>query len=240
MSGARANTSAIQRRTNNPIQQQPQMQQNRPNQQQPQMQQQQRSTNGNQPPQMVKRPQLSVSDAIALITIRLGQVETFIQSMPPVNQNENNNNNSDTFNKENMRIVDEAVFNSIVSRLDKLENSHNVSTSISNSVVSRLNNLETSDHEKNTHNVISNERLISFMERFDLIQNEISNLKDMILSLQTFSIQTNQKLVDVIFSKNENAVLLETNEETNEEINEEIITEKLDLKYFIKSENINP
>ena len=98
MSGNRANAAAIQRRTmsaqsnvappgtSRPQQQQqmrPQMQQQQMRPQQQQMRPQQQQMQQQQP---MQNPKLSVSDAIGLITLRLGRVETFIQQMPPLDQ----------------------------------------------------------------------------------------------------------------------------------------------------------
>ena len=95
MSGNRANSAAIQRRTNvgAPVQQQ--QQQGRQAVQTPQRgnmsQQPQRSTNQQQQQprnnshvvqEPMQTPKLSVSDAMALVSLRLGRVETFINSMP--------------------------------------------------------------------------------------------------------------------------------------------------------------
>ena len=72
MSGNRANASAIQRRTNNP----------------PPVRSSSSSSSRYTPPPPTPQPnpKLSVSDAIALITIRLGRVETFINQLPPLDQ----------------------------------------------------------------------------------------------------------------------------------------------------------
>jgi hypothetical protein len=80
-----------------------------------------------QEPEKKVFPKLSVSDAIALTTIRLGRVETFINALPPLEQlqsigNENGQIMSNGHSlDENMKVVDEAVFKSIVVRLEKLE-----------------------------------------------------------------------------------------------------------------------
>lgn len=127
MSGNRANASAIQRRTNvsqQPPQKQQQLQQ-RPGKQIPQQQQQQQHQQHQQQKQQqqpLTRPKISVSDAIALTTLRLGRVENFINGLPPLDQigNASLSASTDTLS-EGMRVVDEALFNSIVSRLEKIE-----------------------------------------------------------------------------------------------------------------------
>ena len=135
MSGNRANAAAIQRRSTNPNQPQ---QQQQTQQQRPSMQKMPRNQSQNQSqinpvplPQQVQTPKLSVSDAMALVSLRLGRVESFINAMPTLNQlistcngdlsvNGNQDEDHDQ-GKNNNRIIDEAVFTSIVSRLNALE-----------------------------------------------------------------------------------------------------------------------
>lgn len=108
MSGNRANASAIQRRTNNP---------------QPVRNTQTSSSSRYTPPPPPQQanPKLSVSDAIALITIRLGRVETFINQLPPLDQLESFSSSQTEEPSNNMSLVNDKVFQSIITRLEKLE-----------------------------------------------------------------------------------------------------------------------
>ena len=91
-------------------------------QQQQQMQQQQRMQ---QQPQSNNMPfsKLSVSDAIGLITLRLGRVEQWIIETDHENEiNQNNGaNNSNSGLPENSRIIDNSVLSSIINRLEAVE-----------------------------------------------------------------------------------------------------------------------
>ena len=60
---------------------------------------------------------LTVSDAIGLITLRLGRVEQFILE----SENSNNDLSSKTNIPENSRLIDNSVLTSIINRLDSLE-----------------------------------------------------------------------------------------------------------------------
>jgi len=119
MSGSRAIAAAINRRTNAPN---AAVSNARPGRGGQQQQQQGRKI---QPPQQEKvYPKLSVSDAIALTTIRLGRVESFINALPPLEQigrHSSAGGDNHIAYDDNIKIVDEAVFKSIVTRLDKLE-----------------------------------------------------------------------------------------------------------------------
>ena len=90
----------------------------------PQMQQQ-------MPPQMQPNNglpfnKLSISDAIGLITLRLGRVEQFIIDLE-IEQNSGNGsiNNASFSIPDNSKIIDTSVLNNIVSRLDSLEKKDN-------------------------------------------------------------------------------------------------------------------
>ena len=244
MSGNRANAAAIQRRTmgaqNNvappggarPQQQQqmrPQMQQQqmRPQQQQ-QMRPQQQQMQQQQP---MQNPKLSVSDAIGLITLRLGRVETFIQQMPPLDQIGMNATGENQEIGENMRVVDEAVFTNIVSRLDKLEQEPKTSNVVAS---------------KETNNAVT-----ELKESVEVLKAEMMQMKGLLLSLQSFTMQTNQKLSELIFNsqqENENENENESedeedgqqeldgnNDEQEENDDSEIVAENIDLKAFVQS-----
>lgn len=73
---------------------------------------------------------LSISDAIGLITLRLGRVEQIIQ------EGNFGNDSSSSGIPENTQIVDKSVINSIINRLDSLEKKEKESSS--NTQVSKL------------------------------------------------------------------------------------------------------
>jgi len=231
MSSGRANASAVQRRTANnggsgqnparvSFQPQQQPQQRQP-QQQPQQQYNQRNQNQQQypyPQVAMVHPKLSVSDAIALITIRLGKVETFINTLPPLDQLElySSSNSSQSFSgqeqtsNENMRIVDEAVFKSIVSRLDRLEQN-----GVDNA--SKLTQLEQSsaakekiiEDLKNQIQIaaVAAAAVVPVIEPTQVFDNtkieeltiQVKELQSLLLHLQSYTMDTNKKLCDMVF-----------------------------------------
>jgi hypothetical protein len=125
MSGSRAIAAAINRRTNAPNAAVSNARPGRGGQQQQGSQQQGSQQGRRLPPQPEKQvyPKLSVSDAIALTTIRLGRVESFINALPPLEQigRQSSTGENHIAYDDNIKVVDEAVFKSIVTRLDKLE-----------------------------------------------------------------------------------------------------------------------
>lgn len=220
MSSARSNAAARNRRagdnTSAPQQQQQNMrpgqgQINRPGQQ---MQQ----------PQQLQQPQapakLSLSDAIGLITLRLGRVETIVQhlqtDLPP---NELNGQPSDM--GDNMKLVDDSVFANIVSRIDQLENVQKQTVAKVNSQIQLQSQLQTQLQKQaiqpktaatNTTTVETSQnsslsiqyetKINDLNETVKGLHLEIDDLKNMLLKLQSFTMETNQKLTDIIFSDN--------------------------------------
>jgi hypothetical protein len=229
MSGNRANSSAVNRRTNavNVAQPPPQMNRGYMPQQQQMGQQRQGPGLRNNPmqqqqqlQQQMPKPKLSVSDAIALITLRLGSVETFINLLPPLEQIGGSLSN-ENMKEENIRVVDEAVFTSIVTRLERIEQSIKSPNSQTQEDTSVLD------------------------EKFKNISEEIQSFRSLILSVQSFTIQMNQKIIDIennyktiLTSKqcepdNTQSPPIETDSLQKED---NTILENVDLKKFIENE----
>ena len=213
MSSARSNAAARSRRAGgNEPPPPPQQMNGRPGQQsnirpgQSQMQ---------QPAQQTK---MSLSDAIGLITLRLGRIENVVQhlqtDLPP---NDFTNQSSDI--GENMRVVDDEVFTSIVNRLDQLESGQKqIITKITtqSQLQSQLQSqiqLQTKQVQQTKptietvqqSTVISSQTEVKISQLSETIEGlhlEINELKNMLLKLQSFTMETNQKLSDIIFSDN--------------------------------------
>ena len=240
MSGNRANASAIQRRTNNP---------------QPVRTTQTSSSSRYAPPPPPQlNPKLSVSDAIALITIRLGRVETFINQLPPLDQLESFSSSQTEEPANNMSLVNDNVFQSIVTRLERLEKTKG-------SELEQHISLSQKENAGNVQKILSLEHLVSSLEqKIDLLQNkyheptqidtkvlddkitslntqidqlkdttvlddkitslntQIDQLKDTVLSLQTYTMNTNTKLIDLIITNTE----INENQEENEDISKHL------------------
>lgn len=167
-------------------------------------------------PQPPMNPKLSISDAIALITLRLGRVETIVSNYDP-NAGQSSGNHQMNYD-ENMRLVDEQVFNSIVSRLDVLEKGRNVGGSSNPQLEQRLSVLEknqkmliekqqqapvvtttTTPVETTIVNDVAEEKLKPIEYDVNFLKNELSELKLVLLKLQSFTMETNQKLADIVF-----------------------------------------
>ena len=225
MSGNRANAAAIQRRTNGAQsnvappggsrpQQQQQQQPFRPQQQQPVRPQVQQAQ-----PQSMQQPKMSVSDAIGLITLRLGRVETFIQKLPPLDQIGANYSGDMGEVGENMRVVDEAVFTNIVARLEKVEKTPKVPVSAGSS---KANNQAVDELKKSV----------------EALNAEMVNVKSLLMSLQSFTMQTNQKLTDLIFNQQQNENQIEELEQEQEQELEQELDLEQELEYEEEGEEL--
>jgi hypothetical protein len=195
MSSNRANASARQRRAGGAEMPPPAGQNMRPGQQR---------GNINQPPQ--QQTKLSVSDAMALVTLRLGRVETFIQKIQHEGLPSSSQQNEYVVEHDaNSIIINKDIFNNITDRLDGLEKGHkNISLLKGND------NNELNDKVK-------------------FIQTDLTSVKDMVLKLQSFVMDTNFKFSEFSSSlANFNQMLSSMNEEVVElkqqqkEINEEL------------------
>jgi hypothetical protein len=168
-----------------------------------------------EPPQPPVNPKLSISDAIALITLRLGRVENIVSNYDP--SAGPNGGNIQLNYDENMRMVDEQVFNSIVTRLDALEKGKNARPLGQDTrLEQRLDVLEknqkmliekqqslavTLPSETTVVNDVTEEKLKPVEENIQSLKDEIKQIKDILLKLQSFTMETNQKLADIVFEE---------------------------------------
>jgi len=200
MSSNRANASARQRRAGEPVglQQQQQQQQRmqpgrgggvRPG--MPDQQQQQQPMN----------PKLSISDAIALITLRLGRVESIVSNLP--NEPRGDGENGGQVYDENMRMIDQNVFNSIVIRLDTLEKNQKLLIEKQKAAPVAV----AAEHIKQVVQEtiikdVSDEKIEPMRETIQMLKDDVSELKGLLMKLQNFTMETNKKLTDIVFDDN--------------------------------------
>lgn len=200
MSGNRANASARSRRAGGAELNPPQQLQQRGT------APQQRGQSQQQPQQHA--PKLSISDAIGLITLRLGKVEGIIQNIQ-VDQLRQGDGSLEI--NENSRIIDDGVFKSIVSRLDVLEKNQKAlmdnQTSLSSSikaVAAKTSGGNASTPSQVIQTVVkdvSDEKLTVVNRNIFTLREELSQVKDMLMRLQNFTMETNGKLAGIVFEK---------------------------------------
>jgi len=173
---------------------------------QPQMQPQYNQQVQQQPqqqPSTLPFSKLSISDAIGLITLRLGRIEQWVIE----NENENDNANDEGKNQqnrlsENFNSIDSSILTSIVNRLESIEKKENGTINNENitNLLEDVNKLSQqitkSDNEISKYNLILNkhtEQLFKF-ER-ELIETK-DILKTFMMKYDIFTQETNDKFSD--------------------------------------------
>lgn len=181
----------------------------------PPAQQQQQQSDIYNPPAGSK---LTIGNAVALITLRLGRLETFMnqyQLEEPRDRDTNNNNNNE-------------IMQSILTRISALEqkasakpavavSGNDVTQSVLNRVIELEKNSEThySNYDVMSHGLKGIEDTLKglstsnvHLDSIELLREEISDFaqelkeaKDLLLKLQSFTMETNAKLVNTIFSQ---------------------------------------
>jgi len=230
MSSNRANAAARQRRAGGA----------ELNSNQPQPQKQQSSK------QNIPRPKLSISDAIALITLRLGKVESIVSNY----QNENLQIQVDAMGQpiQNAKMIDDSVFKSIVSRLDVLEKNQKVLMENQTSIANTVKTIASSKNGQTVVKDISEEKLSIVKEDIESLKTELRQNNDSIFNLQNMVQEASKKMVEISLTLNsdETEDLVEgtmidseqheaADESVDEEPHEDTIVQ-LDLKEFIQNE----
>lgn len=251
-------------RTGRPGQQQqmppqpPQKQQSPAYQQVQQSQQQEKKT--------LPFTKLSISDAIGLITLRLGRVEQWVIDTEHENHEneENGDYQSGSLNlPENSKIIDSSILTNIISRLDSLEkrepgaNNPEEITKLSESVTKFTEQITKIVEEGNKHSLAiakHTEQLFKFDR--DLVETK-DLLKTFMIRYDMFTSETNDKFADYEIALSELEKNVEPVQETrvkdssvdevdetgiddtdNNEVSNEIASSimSVDLKNIIKQE----
>jgi hypothetical protein len=155
-----------------------------------------------------------------------------MQQLPPLDQiGMNYAGESGEMVGENMRVVDEAVFTNIVSRLEKIESTPKQQI-ITQQVDPNLGKVE------------------ELSQSVEILKSEMVQVKNLLLSLQTFTMQTNQKLTEMVFNNTQETSIHQEVDDNNEEQNDvsydteldsvqhednEILAENIDLRSFVES-----
>jgi hypothetical protein len=121
---------------------------------------------------------LSVSDAFALVTLRLGRVELLLQKWQTMGVETDNGVNIPAA-PTNVPDVNNTIVKSLVSRIDDLERSVKAAVSMK-------------DFEA---------KVAMLSDRNTYLHNELRDAKDTIFKLQTITLETSQKMMKMMMSK---------------------------------------
>jgi hypothetical protein len=223
-----------------------------------------------QPPQYQQQPQqqqglpfnkLSISDAIGLVTLRLGRVEQFMIDI----ENGEHNISGKSSIPENSKIIDNSVLTSIINRLDSLEKREigntNSDSSISSEELTKLNeeikNLKESVTQLNDGVVKQSLTIAKHNEQMFRIERDTVETKDMLktlmLKFDMFVNETNTRFSDYEFAISEieknlpvsngetdvNETIVEYENKVVDSITESNNIMSIDLKNIIKQELAN-
>jgi hypothetical protein len=135
--------------------------------------QNQKSQDSGKPPNGLPFSKLSVSDAIGLVTLRLGRVEQFMIDI------HEQGGISNTSVPDNKLVIDNSVITNIVSRLDSLEKKEQTSTNndklvnLENEVASLKNLILKITNETNLFMQNTSEKFIDYEEAFIELEKSI-------------------------------------------------------------------
>jgi hypothetical protein len=200
-------------RTGRPGQQQQQQMPPQPPQKQQSAAYQQVQQSQQQEKKALPFTKLSISDAIGLITLRLGRVEQWVIDTEHENhENEENGNNyqSGSLNlPDNSKIIDSSILTNIISRIDSLEkrepgtNNPEEITKLSESVTKLTEQIGKIVEEGNKHSLAISkhtEQLFKFDR--DLVETK-DLLKTFMIKYDMFTSETNNKFADYEFALSE-------------------------------------
>jgi hypothetical protein len=182
---------------------------------------------------------LSVSDAFALVTLRLGKIETqinkWLEQGIPSHENSYNHEHNDNSQSQDL----ESILNRLAA-LEQSSQSHNL----------LLNQRNTNTNTQNTQNTqiitLENKLAHHIDNKIEDVNKDLSEVKETLLKIQTFAMETNQKLVNAIFQENENEIMMIRmmneleNSEEEQELHDESSVKELELELESESENANP
>ena len=154
--------------------------------QQPQKQQQQ------QPEGISGVSKMTIAQAITLITLRLGAVETKMMAL----EHESPNQGTSFDGQENMVLIDKNVIQSIVSRLESLEKRSTTGSSSSGPEVALLKQ----QFETVKQAVIQTKgATVTMKTQVDSLKNELIETRELLSALQNLTMENSQKLMGFDF-----------------------------------------
>ena len=176
-----------------------------------QMQQQQQQQQQMQDPQQPAAgiagiSKMTLAQAITLITLRLGKVETQLheighQQMDMGMSMGMNNNGLMDENGENMVLVDKGLIDSIMSRLESLEK-RSPSTGTSSPDVALLkqqfDGIKMSFAQSTKVNAILTKEQKENKQQIDALKSELSETKELLNALQTLTMDNSQKIFAIM------------------------------------------
>jgi hypothetical protein len=147
---------------------------------------------------------LSISDAVGLITLRLGRIEQWVIESEHNDEPSNNSNSNSTNLPDNSKIVDNSVFLSIIDRLDTIEKDKTTATPGTSESVAKLTEEFTKISEQlNKVCDESNKQILTISkhnEQLFRFERELVETKDILktfmLKYDSFVAESNERFSD--------------------------------------------
>ena len=117
---------------------------------------------------------------------------------------------------EGARIVNDKVFENIVARIESIEKGQKILLENQKKIVAA--SPSPSPIPSPAISTISDEKFIQLSESYDVLKVEINQIKDLLLNLQSFTMETNKKLSEIVFNdfndydNDANIILCDNNE----------------------------
>jgi hypothetical protein len=185
------------------------------------------NTGRGQPPQRFQEPvaqqnglpfsKLTVSDAIGLITLRLGRVEQWVIETEHENETKDYTENGGI--PENSRIIDNSVLTTIVNRLELLEKKEPDTINSSEEITKLTEQLTRIGDEGNKHNLA----IAKHTEQLFRFERELVETKDILktfmIKYDLFASETNNRFTDFEYALADLEKVVQPTVETSEETN---------------------
>jgi hypothetical protein len=160
---------------------------------------------------------LSISDAIGLITLRLGRVEQWVIETEHENEGKDYTENGGI--PENSRIIDNSVLTTIVNRLELLEKKEPGTINSSEEITKLTEQLTRIGDEGNKHNLA----IAKHTEQLFRFERELVETKDILktfmIKYDLFASETNNRFTDFEYALADLEKVVQPTLETSEETN---------------------
>ena len=170
------------------------------------------------------------------MTIRLGRVESIIQKLEAdgfIGANAQPPNSSEMEHDENMRLVTDTVIRNIVNRLGDLEKNQTKLTTTTNSMKGDIESIRT--QITTTPSAVVNSEVQNQIMKLKM---DLMETKELLMKLQSFTMETNQKMASIVLTQENIKVSLPTTTQPNEVPikEEEYVPVHDNLKQIIENE----
>jgi len=175
---------------------------------------------------------ISVSDAIGLITIRLGRVEQYMQSL-----DEQGYLNNSLSGNENKSFANKEIIDNLIERIYFLENNKPESNSIDNNLVDKLkNNIKDLEREI----TLLKDILKNQMDKFDNLsietENRFSDIENAFVEIEKKDSLNEDKEIEENNNLENIQLIMNDNGEFYQDLNHDLNIKSFDLKSIINKE----